>query len=153
MLKWFGAFIVLGAVAAAATFWFACPCTRIPGGPLTGEVAPSPVPDWSFVNDAGLCQVEVDRGIPWSINLNCMSSGGALYISCSQCAGKGWSQAALVNPHGFIRVRETLYPVRLSRLTEAAKLDVAWQARAEKLKLKAGTARPDHWWSFQLQSR
>ena len=153
MLKWISGVVVVGLFAAAATFWFACPCSRVPGGPLAGERAPGVVPDWSFVNEVGLCQVEVDRGIPWSINLNCMSSTGALYISCSQCADKGWSNAALDNPQGFIRVRETVYPVRLTRLTAPADLDTAWRARSDKLGRPADTPRPDHWWSFQLESR
>lgn len=141
------------AVIAIAVFWFVCPCETVPGGPLSGEAAPAPVNDWTFVNDVGLCQVEVDRGIPWSINLNCMSSGGALYVSCSRCEGKGWSSAALDNPAGYIRVRETVYPVTLTRLIDPAALDTAWAARVAKLGLEPDTPRPDHWWSFQLTSR
>lgn len=153
MLKGLAALVGIALVAAAAAFWFVCPCEQMPGGPLAGERAPAPVADWSFVNDVGLCQVEVDRGMPWSVNLNCMSSSGALYISCSRCAGKGWSSAALEDPLGYIRVRETVYPVRFTRLIDGAALDLAWQARARKLGLEDGTPRPDHWWSFQLESR
>ena len=145
--------LVGAALIGGAVFWFVCPCAIVPGGPLAGEEAPAPVTDWSFVNDVGLCQVEVDRGIPWSINLNCMSSGGDLYVSCSQCEGKGWSAAALDNPAGYIRARETIYPVTLTRLIHADALDVAWAARVAKLGLEPDTPRPGHWWSFQLTSR
>ncbi len=145
--------LVVIAVVGGAAFWFVCPCATVPGGPLAGEAAPAPVSDWTFVNDVGLCQVEVDRGLPWSINLNCMSSEGALYVSCSQCEGKGWSGAALDNPSGFIRVRETVYPVTLTRLIDSQALDVAWAARVAKLGLEPDTPRPGHWWSFQLTSR
>ena len=153
MLKGLAGIAGIGVIAALAAFWFVCPCEQVPGGPLAGERAPGAVADWSFVNDVRLCQVEVSRAIPWSVNLNCMSAAGALYISCSRCAGKGWSQAALDDPLGYIRVRETVYPVRFTRLIEPATLDLAWQARARKLGLEGDPPRPDHWWSFQLKSR
>ena len=153
MLRWVGILFVLVLLGAGGTFWFVCPCETIPGGPLAGERAPAAVTDWSFVNEVGLCQVEVDRVIPWSINLNCMSSSGRLFISCSRCDGKAWSAAALENPEGYIRVRETVYPVRLTRLVDSEALDTAWAARVEKLGLDPGTQRPGHWWSFQLESR
>jgi hypothetical protein len=146
--------VALGsAVGAAAWFWFVCPCERTPGGPLSGEVVTSAVDDWSFANDVRLCQLEVDRVIPWSVNLNCMSTSGALYVSCSQCAGKAWSSAALEKPEGRIRIVERVYPVTLARLIDVSMLDVAWRARAQKLGRGLDTPRPDHWWSFQLTSR
>ena len=153
MLRWLGIILVLVMVGAAGAFWFVCPCETVPGGPLAGERAPAAVTDWSFVNDVGLCQVQVDRGIPWSINLNCMSTAGQLYVSCSRCAGKGWSEAALDNPEGFIRVRETVYPVSLTRVIQSEVLDQAWAARIKKLGIDPSAERPGHWWSFQLESR
>ena len=32
-------------VVAAGTFYFACPCERIPGGPLSGAAVSEPVSD------------------------------------------------------------------------------------------------------------
>jgi len=120
---------------------------------LAGEKHSAEVEDWSFVNDVGLCQVEVDAGIAWSINLNCMASAGELFVSCSRCADKTWSQAALRNDQGFVRVADTVYPIRLSRVTAIEDLDRAWAARASKLDRDQTASRPDHWWSFQLTSR
>ncbi len=153
MLKWLAIILCAGAVAAAGTFWFVCPCEVVPGGPLAGQQVSQPVADWDFVNDVRLCQMQVDVGIPWSLNLNCMASEGNAYVSCSNCAGKTWSQAALQDPRGFLRVEEQLYPVNLRRLTDAAELDVAWAARVKKLNLEPDLPRPDHWWSFHLTSR
>ena len=152
MLKGLAVALLLVAMSAAATFWFVCPCEVVPGGPLTGDRAPAAVQDWSFVNDVDLCQLQVDRGMPWSINLNCMAGSSDLFVSCSQCAGKGWSQAVLDKPDGFIRVRETVYPVTIKQVVEPAELDRAWRARAQKLGLDTATTRPAHWWSFQLAS-
>ena len=153
ILKWLGGLALVGLLGLGLTFWFVCPCEVVPGGSLAGEMASDPVSDWSFVNDEPLCQVEVDIGLPWSINLNCMSTEGQLYVSCSRCAGKTWSQAALDDPDGYIRVGPTVYPVTLTRLTEPAMLDVAWAARSAKLNRTDNAPRPDHWWSFQLTSR
>ena len=132
-----------------------CPCGPVPGLWLFGEEPETKVEDWSFANDrevAPLCQVQITTWRPHSINLNCMSEGGSLYISCSNCAEKSWSNSALHYPDGHIRVGETLYPVVLERLTNAQDLDIAWSARL--LKIGAERApRPDHWWSFRLTAR
>lgn len=99
---------------AGATCWFGCPCGYIPGGPLSGDQFPSPDSDWSFVNDleaVPLCQIEVDFLIPRSMNVNCMSSGGDLFVSCSQCAGKHWSARALAYPEGKVLAAGRVYAI------------------------------------------
>ena len=76
-----------------------CPCGPVPGAWLRGDAPVGPVADWSFVNDrdlAPLCQVQITTWRPHSINLNCMSVDGELFVSCSRCAGKNWSNDALI---------------------------------------------------------
>lgn len=153
MVKALAIIMVVGVIGALATFWFVCPCEQVPGGPLHGERSAAFVSNWSFANEPGLCQVQVDRGIPWSVNLNCMSRNASLFISCARCEGKGWSQAALDNPAGYIKIRDTVYPVTFQRLVQTDALDQAWGARLEKVGADANTPRPEHWWSFQLTSR
>mgnify|MGYP001390856032 CR=1 FL=1 len=79
---WIGGLVTLVlvlAVAAAAGWFFYCPCERTPGGWLLGERVSEPVTDWSFANDVPLCQIQVRAGLlPHSINLNCMASAGVL---------------------------------------------------------------------------
>jgi len=145
--------LVVLLVGALSTFWFVCPCEQMPGGPLQGERSTVMVQNWSFANEPGLCQVQVDRGIPWSVNLNCMSADEALYISCARCEGKGWSTAVLDNPDGFVRIRQTIYPVTFTRVVDSEMLDSAWLARLQKLGADGNTPRPAHWWSFKLVSR
>lgn len=153
MVKAVAVILVVLLVGALSTFWFACPCEQMPGGPLQGERSTATVQNWSFANEPGLCQVQVDRGIPWSVNLNCMSVDEDLYISCARCDGKGWSTAVLDNPEGFIRIRQTVYPVTFTRLADSKALDAAWRARLAKLGADESTLRPAHWWSFRLVSR
>jgi hypothetical protein len=145
--------IALGLLAATLIFWFSCPCDRLLGGPLKGELVSAPVSDWSFANDAPLCQVQVAAIIPWSVNLNCMSEGGQLYLSCARCEGKFWSSAALDNANGYIAMSGNIYPVAMVRILDNETLDIAWRNRAQKVGRGRVLPRADHWWSFSLTSR
>ncbi|NKC00785.1 MAG: hypothetical protein GKR90_20130 [Pseudomonadales bacterium] len=139
-------------IAGLLIFTTTCPCTRVPGAYLFGEESNVAVTDWNFANDVPLCQIEVTTWRPHSINLNCMSTDdGTLYVSCSNCAGKVWSQAAVENRVARIRMGATVYPVKVRRVIEASELDIAWTARLAKIK-REPTPRPDHWWSFHLTS-
>lgn len=127
------------------------PCGRLPGGKLLGEEDANPVADWSFVNEAGLCALQVNPAGPHSVTVNCMAWQGRLFVSCSRCEGKTWSTFALQDPRGRIKIAERVHPVRMARVRAPELLDAAWGARAAKL----GTApapRPDHWWTFELSS-
>ena len=142
-------------VIALVAFTNVCPCGPVPGAWLMGDEPAGPVTDWSFVNDreiAPLCQVQITTWRPHSINLNCMSDSGKLYISCSNCAEKNWSNNALSYPAGYLRAGKTVYPVQLRRLTSPEELDVAWAARLAKIR-QDPSPRPAHWWSFELTSR
>ena len=141
-------------MALIMTLLLRCPCERMPGTVLLGSQIDAPVSDWSFANDVRLCQIEVQGVIPWSVNLNCMADAqGALYLSCARCDGKYWSGRALAHPDARVRIGVDLYPVRLSRVQEAARLDHAWRTRAAKTGMGADSPRPDHWWSFAVTSR
>lgn len=145
--------VALAALTALLYFFFACPCERLPGGYLLGEEISEPVDDWTFANEVPLCQIEVQRWLPHSINLNCMSAGGELFLSCSSCEGKTWSSVALQNSHARIRMHDRVFPVTLTRLTDPARLDHAWRTRARKLGGSIDTPRRDGWWSFVVVSR
>jgi hypothetical protein len=150
--------VLLGlfAIAAIATLvWTSvCPCERTPGGYLLGSSVDEPVADWSFANDVGLCQIQVQRGLlPHSINLNCMADSGELFLSCARCDGKAWSTAAINNPEARLRIDGRVYPVRLTRVEDAATLDRAWRARESKLGRPADRPRQEGWWSFRVDSR
>ena len=152
MWKIVTAVVLVFAITGLAVYVNSCPCERVPGLWLTGTEVAEPQEDWSFVNDVGLCELEVRSWRAHSITLNCMSSQGDLFVSCSRCEGKYWSGVALENPAGVLRIGRRLYPVSLARITDPNELDRAWQARAAKLK-RDDVDRPDHWWTFQLASR
>lgn len=153
MMKYLLAAVVVAIVGGYAVFTAACPCERTPGGYLLGNEVAEPVTDWAFANEEPLCQIEVSSWHPHSVNLNCMSAEGELYLSCARCDGKYWSTIALANPNGRIRIGEDVYPVTLTRVTDPDVLDIAWAARAAKTGRGEGSPREDHWWSFHLESR
>lgn len=138
--------------AVGLTFWYVCPCERTPGGPLQFAEVKEPIEDWGFANEVGLCQLEVQAFVPWSVNLNCMSDQQKLYISCARCDGKFWSTIALRNDTGRIAVGERVYPVRMRRVLDPPELDLAWRARAQKTGRGLNLPRAVHWWSFELTS-
>ncbi|MCZ6641897.1 MAG: hypothetical protein O7F71_10005 [Gammaproteobacteria bacterium] len=146
---------ILGAVVVVAglSYLLYCPCDRTPGGWLLGEAVVEPVTDWSFANEVPLCQFQVGSWLPHSVNLNCMSSKGKLYLSCSRCDGKFWSGIALEVPEARIRMAGKVYPVIVSRVEDSQTLDEAWTARAAKLGRPEDTPRADGWWSFEIESR
>ncbi len=155
MLKIITAIVASAVLAAVVAWWVTCPCSYIPGGPLSGEEVIVGVDDWSFVNDneaVPLCQIEVAFLLPRSMNVNCMSSEGELYVSCMYCAKKQWAAKALAEPDGRIKVAGNVYPVRYHRVMEAPALDRAWTARLDKTG-RGQVQRPGHWWSFRLESR
>jgi len=148
--------IVLGLIAivilgAAYTHYFVCPCNVWPGGPLAGTLNEGQVDDWSFANDVPLCQLEVNGGYTYSINVNCMASEGKLYISCSGCSEKRWAAIALENPKGRMRLNDNVYDVLLTRIDDPALKDQVWQARLQKLG-RESAPRPEGWWTFNATS-
>ena len=159
-----GAVVVVAALGGASYWFFTCPCDRTPGAYLRGAVVEAPVGDWSFANRVSLCQIQVNAGLlPQALNLNCMAtSTGELYLSCSGCESKRWSNAALDDNRGRLRLDGTVYPVTLTRVMDPNELDRAWAARIQKLQVVGGpgnpappidAARPDHWWSFRVEFR
>ena len=135
-------------------FWRSCPCELVAGPALPGPVNTEQIADWGFANTAGVCQLEVGRWIPLSVNLGCMADArGHLYISCWVCERTYWSARALRDPDARIRIAGQVYPVRLRRVTDPNILDQAWQARTDKIGFGRGETRPDHWWSFVATSR
>ncbi len=153
--------IVAGGVGVWTT---TCPCNQTPGFMLLGNVQTAPVTDWSFVNDVPLCQIQVSVGIlPHAVNLNCMATpDGQLYLSCGACAGKFWANRVQDNEQGRLRLNDRVYPVTLNRVSDAAELDRAWEARVKKLQVHGeppynpapppGTPRNPAWGSFRLRS-
>ncbi|HWK55465.1 MAG TPA: hypothetical protein VNR18_13895 [Hyphomicrobiales bacterium] len=157
--------VLLVGVIAAGRWFFTCPCDRMPGAVLWGEVVEEPISDWTFANQVELCQIQVTGPIiPQALNLNCMATAeGELYLSCSGCEPKRWSRLAIRNGDGRIRLDGLVYPVHFTHVTDPAEADRSWEARLAKLEnstvlgggTPVGTPRPPdaQWWTFRVESR
>ena len=152
IVKWLVLALLGVAAAAAIGYALTCPCERTPGIWVRGEAVDTPVSDWSFANEPGLCELQVNNWLPHAITLNCMSTEQRLFVSCANCEGKYWSTTALNNPVGKIKIGDRLYPVKMRRVTDPQHLDKIWLARAMKTGRDAAGERPGHWWSFELES-
>jgi hypothetical protein len=152
--------IVVGGVFAWTSI---CPCTKVRGFVLLGPMHNEPVKDWTFVNDVPLCQLQVSTSQgPYAINLNCMSTGGELYVSCSNGQTKYWCKQVQPNAPGRLRLNGVVYPVVLNRVLDQAELERVWSARVKKLQVYGATQpfpvpapdakRPATWWTFHLRS-
>jgi hypothetical protein len=160
-----GLAVLVIVAAAGITVWTrSCPCNRMPGLMLLGDVQEAPVTDWSFVNDIPLCQIQVYAGfIPYAVNLNCMATpDGELFLSCSGCSEKYWPGYVGQNESGRLRLGDRVYPVVLNRVEDEALLNRAWEARTKKLQVHGepnynpapapNATRPESWWTFHLRS-
>ncbi len=154
MKKLILAVVVVVPVIALGYWATACPCDQTPGLFVRGMEASEKVTNWSFANQVPLCQVQVDTGLlPHALNLNCWSdTNGDLYLSCGNCDGKRWSTAAGAHNEARVKVGQTVYPVTLTRVVDAADLDRAWASRGVKLP-NANDPRPDGWGTFRVASR
>lgn len=130
------------------------PCGRMPGGMILGATEQQPVEDWSFTRDYPTCAVEVRHRDPYSVTAACFAdAGGALYVGCMSCPGKGWSSYAMADPIARVQFGSAVYPVTIRRLTGAAERQAAWQARHDKFGRGDPDAVPDQWWLFSLSWR
>ena len=158
-------FVVL-AVLGLLYWTMAYPSDRAPGFYLFGSAGDESVEDWTFANDVPLCALQVYAGgwRPHAINLNCMATPeGNLYLSCSVCDSKYWASQVGVDSPGRLRLDGVVFPVKVNRITNPETMDQSWRARLTKLQRfgddpynprpDVDAPRPDHWWTFQVESR
>jgi len=144
-------FILLVGTAGFLYWFLNCPCERTPGGYLLGEESQENITDWSFVNEVPLCQIQIRAGLlPHSINLNCSSLQGELFIGCANCEGKRWAAALTENAQARIRVNGTVYPVSARRLLDSSDMDHSWLAMNTKSGRPGDTPRLNTWRTFHL---
>ncbi len=145
-----GLLTIIGLAIGAALL---SPISPLPGGALTGEVADEPVNDWSFAADESFGYLETQVPEPRTITVTCIVSDGQLYVGCSSCSGRYWSQRLIAEPKVRYRVLGKIYNVTATRVEDADEIDRAWRARAAK----NVTANPDQiaddFWFFRLVSR
>ncbi|MBT3426630.1 MAG: hypothetical protein HOL98_14155 [Gammaproteobacteria bacterium] len=134
--------------------WGVGPWDRLPGGILNGRSVSSPVNDWSFVSEAGYCEVETRPEYPHSVTVNCWHVEGQLYIGCMNCDGKVWSGYLSRGDIARVRIGERIFPVSMQRVIDDEEIARAWLARWEKMgRAEPAPQWPEHYWLYQVNSR
>lgn len=97
-------------------------CGPVPGGKLSGQVAPVPS-DWpASVPDKRFCEIEARPANPHSIQLECFRFQDGLYVQSHRWALASWwpvtSWAAVWIEHPEVRVRldDAIYELRAERV-------------------------------------
>ncbi len=144
---------LLAIVTIAVVAVLLSPMSPIPGGALSGEIADEPVSDWSFAAAEPFGYLETQVPEPRTITVTCIVSDGQLYVGCSSCSGRYWSQQLIAEPNVRYRVLGKIYNVTATRVMGPDEIDRVWRARAAK----NVTANPDEiaedFWFFRLVSR
>ncbi len=161
-----GLAVLVLALLALLVWTSAYPRDRTPGFYLFGSTGDASVDDWTFANEVPLCALQIYAGgwRPHAINLNCMATpAGELYLSCSVCESKYWASHVGTDSPGRLRLEGVVYPVKVNRITDPALMDQSWTARIAKLqgfgddpynpRPEPDAERPDHWWTFRVESR
>lgn len=111
---------------AAALCAGALGCGPVPGGALSGEPAPPPAA-WSDAlgGDRAMCEIEARPAKPHSIQLECFTRDGALYVQSHRWAmaewwPESWAEVWLAEPDVKVRIAGKLYDLRAERVTDAA---------------------------------
>lgn len=126
-------FIVLLVVLSITGFG---PHGRTPGLWLKGNVVTTPVTDWSFTDNIPTIQLETYTWflLPHSVNINCLSYNGQLYVSSVYPAGpmRSWNGNVMRNPHVRIKIGDNIYDRRMVLVTDPAEEQAVLQVRAKK---------------------
>ena len=143
----------LGAVTLVVGAVLLSPVGPIPGGTLSGETVDEAVVDWSFAGDERFCHLETKVPEPRSIAVTCIVSDGQLYVGCSSCSGRYWSQQLSAEPNVRYGVLGKIYNVEAARVRDQDEIDRVWLARASKYGDQNPDPKPHDFWFFRLVSR
>jgi hypothetical protein len=128
------------AVLSLALLAGCAPRDRRPGLWLSGELAPEPVGDWSFTDDAQEIFVETRTwyGVPHSVTTVCAQAGGALYVPSLYFDdgefpdARFWNRNAVRDPRVRLQIGERLYERQAVVVADEAERAAALAAFARK---------------------
>lgn len=122
-------------VGAVIVLLAACsdPITMIPGGVLSGDVAPAPA-QWSNLETIETIQVEFRPSDPYSINIWAVGLDKNLYIATG-ADGTRWTPMLDADPNVRARVDGTVYALTATRVTEPAEVHRVANAYSGKYEL------------------
>jgi hypothetical protein len=103
------------------------------GGKLDGTTAAVP-DDWSFTDAVNTVQLETNPDDPYSVNIWVIAIGETLYVHAGANRA-AWVEDIEADADVTIRVDQTLYPLRASRVEDAAefaRFSAAYEQKYER---------------------
>jgi hypothetical protein len=107
------------------------PVSMLPGGALSGTVAPAPA-DWSFTDSVKTVQLETRPDDPYSVNIWGVAARGAFYVASGRGESNTWAKHLLADPRVRLRVNEDLYELSAVRTDDPAERDAFLEAAHRK---------------------
>ncbi len=130
------------------------------GGPLSGEVGPQQVSEWTFAENEETAQLETRPADPHSVNTWFVAIGDRLYVPTSMILGpknpkeRSWVTHVLADPAVRIRLAGTVYERTAQRVTETLEFAAARAALEAKYELDPAERDPEREiWIFRLDAR
>jgi hypothetical protein len=136
-----------------ALAWIGCngPFLLLPGGKLSGEVAPTPA-DWSFAGNEGTAQLETRPEEPYSVNIAYTVIDGALYINAGGTQTR-WVRNLTTDPRVRLRLGDALYDARAERVHDLATLDAFGEAWTSQSFFRRDPRKLEEVWLYRVVAR
>ena len=137
---------VFGAVACG-------PMGPIPGGKLSGSVAPSAPADWSSSDSVKNVQLETRPSDPYSVNIWGVGIGNSFYVASGRGDENSWAQYVIDDPNVRLRVGETVYELRAVRVQDDESREAFLNGVARKYDWEPDGEEAENAWLFRLDPR
>jgi hypothetical protein len=116
------------------------PHERRPGLWLKGELATTPVTDWSFTDGYRTIFVQTRSwyGLPHSVTTSCVASDGHLYLTSTYRPGaqfprgRLWNQNIARDPHVRLKIGDRLFDRTVTLVTDPDEKDAVLATKAKK---------------------
>lgn len=126
-------FLLITAMLAALLLPACQPMGPMPGGKLSGTVAPAPA-DWTAADAVEVVQLETRPGSPYSVNIWGVGIGPAYYVA----AGGGettWTANIEADANVRLKVGDVIHELRAVKVSDAAELDIVRAAYGRKYEM------------------
>lgn len=127
------------------------PFLLLPGGRLDGAMAPAP-DDWGFCERVKTVQLETRPEDPYSDNIWAVGMGPLLYVHAGAHRSR-WVENMEADSDVRVRVEDTLYDVRASRVEDQAEFTRFSNAYEEKYGSRPRNENVEEAYLFRLEAR
>ena len=129
------------------------PWGPLPGGRLSGEVAPNAPADWSFADEHEVVQIETRPSDPYSVNLWGAGVGESFFVAAGEGETADWAHHLLEDPNVRLRVGDTIYELRAVRIQDEAEVTRFMSALRRKYEFEPTEEQRRDAWLFRLDAR